>query len=157
MGKYTHFRPFSLVGSSSFDCFKEYPLSCNFHPPILGLLSVNTLTSPKSSPNLAFLMPRFLFSLSKNLWKVKVSQSSLTLCDPIDYIVHGILQARILEWVAVPVSRGSSQPRDQIQVCCIAGGFFTRWATRESVNCSPRRWDAHAHSTSLMTLFEKWP
>ena len=47
------------------------------------------------------------------------------------YIVHGILQARILEWVAFPVSRESSQPRDWIQVSCNAGGFFTIWATRE--------------------------
>ena len=46
--------------------------------------------------------------------------------------VHGILQARILEWVAVPFSRGSSQPRDQTQVSCIASGFFTVWATREA-------------------------
>ena len=52
---------------------------------------------------------------------VKVTQLYLTLCDP----VHGILQARILEWVAFPFSRGSSQPRDQTQVSCIACGFFT--------------------------------
>ena len=45
---------------------------------------------------------------------------------------HGILQARIVEWVAFPFSRGSSQPRDQTQVSCIAGGFFTSWATREA-------------------------
>ena len=44
--------------------------------------------------------------------KVKVTQSSLTLCDPMDYTVHGILQARIREWVALSFSRGSSQPRD---------------------------------------------
>ena len=44
-----------------------------------------------------------------------------------DYIVHGILQARILEWVAVPFSRGLSQPRDGTQVSCIAGRFFTSW------------------------------
>ena len=44
--------------------------------------------------------------------KVKVAQSCLTLCDPMDCTVHGILQARILEWVAFPFSRGSSQPRD---------------------------------------------
>ena len=44
--------------------------------------------------------------------KVKVGQLYLTLCDPMDYIVHGILQARILEWVAFPFSRGSSQPRN---------------------------------------------
>ena len=63
--------------------------------------------------------------------KVKVAQSSPTLCDPMDYIVRGILQARILEWVAIPFSRGSSQPRDRSQVSCIADGFFTSWATRE--------------------------
>ena len=45
--------------------------------------------------------------------------------------VHGILQARILEWVAIPFSRGSSQPRDRTQVSRIAGSFFTSWATRE--------------------------
>ena len=58
-----------------------------------------------------------------------VTQSSAALCDPIDYSppgssVHGILQARILEWVAIPCSRGSSQPRDGIQVSCIAVAFF---------------------------------
>ena len=57
--------------------------------------------------------------------KVKVTQSCLTLCDPMDYTVHGIHQARILEWVAVPFSRGSSQPRDRTQVSRIAGRFFT--------------------------------
>ena len=45
--------------------------------------------------------------------------------------VHGILQATILEWVAFPFSRGSSQPRDQTQVSHTAGRFFTSWATRE--------------------------
>ena len=49
------------------------------------------------------------------------------------YTVHGILQARILEWVAIPFSRGSSQPRDQTQVSCISGRFFTSWATREAL------------------------
>ena len=49
----------------------------------------------------------FIFSL-----KLKVGQLCLAVCDPMDYTVHGILQARILEWVAFPFSRGSSQPRD---------------------------------------------
>ena len=62
-------------------------------------------------------------------WK---SLSCLTLCDPLDYTVHGILQARILEWVAFPFSRGSSQPQDRTQVSRIAGGFFTSWTTREA-------------------------
>ena len=52
--------------------------------------------------------------------------------DYTDYTVDGILQARILEWVAFPFSRGSSQPRDRTQVSCISGGFFTSWATREA-------------------------
>ena len=64
--------------------------------------------------------------------KVKVTQLCLTLCDPMNYIVHGILQARILEWVAFPFSRGSSQPWDQTQVFRIAGEFFTSWATKEA-------------------------
>ena len=58
--------------------------------------------------------------ISHRLWalreerkvKVKVAQSCPTLCDPIDYTVHGIFQAKILEWVAIPFSRGSSQPKD---------------------------------------------
>ena len=44
-------------------------------------------------------------------WKVKVAQLCLTLCEGVDYTVHGILQVRILEWVVYPFSRGSSQPR----------------------------------------------
>ena len=53
--------------------------------------------------------------------KVKVTQLCLTVCDPMDCIVHGIFQARILEWVAVPFSRGSSQPRERTQISLIAG------------------------------------
>ena len=71
-----------------------------------------------------------VFNLQRG--EVKVSQLCLTLCDPMDYKVCGILQARIPEWVAFPFSRGSSQPRDQTRVSCIAGGFFTSWATREA-------------------------
>ena len=61
--------------------------------------------------------------------QVEVVQSCPTLCDPVDYAVHGILQPRILEWVAFPFSRGSSQPRDRTQVSRIAGGFFTTIVT----------------------------
>ena len=61
----------------------------------------------------------------------------LTLCDPMDCSppgpsVHRILQARILEWVASPISRGPSQPRDRTGVSCIAGRFLTIWAIREA-------------------------
>ena len=66
-----------------------------------------------------------------------LSWLSLALCNPMDCSppgssVHGILQARILEWVAISSSRGSSQPRDRTQVSCIAGRFFTDWAMREA-------------------------
>ena len=66
--------------------------------------------------------------------KVKVNQSCATPCDPMGSPVHGILQARILEWVAFPFSRGSSQPRDQTQVSHIVGRFFTSWATGKPKN-----------------------
>ena len=65
--------------------------------------------------------------------KVKVTQLCLTVCNPMNYTVHEILQTRILEWVAFPFSRESSQPRDRTQVSCIECGFFTSWATRESL------------------------
>ena len=66
---------------------------------------------------------------------VLAAQSCLTLCYPMDCslpnsTVHGILQARILEWVAIPFSRESFQPRGQTCVSCITGRCFTIWATR---------------------------
>ena len=69
----------------------------------------------------------------------EVAQSCPTLCDPMDCsplgsTAHGILQARILEWVAISFSRGSSQPRDQTQVSHIAGRRFNLWAIREAMN-----------------------
>ena len=74
-----------------------------------------------------------------------VAQSCPTLCDPMDSTIHGILQARILEWVAMPSSRGSSWPRDPTQVFRIAGRFFAlwapesgyAWASRTPVSCMP--------------------
>ena len=75
---------------------------------------------------------------SNEKW-VLVAQSCLTLweamdCSPPSSTVCGILQARILERVATPSSRGSSQPRDQTRVSYIAGEFFTIWGTREAKN-----------------------
>ena len=70
---------------------------------------------------------------------VLVSHSCSTLCDPMNRSppgssVHGILQAGILEWVAIPFSKGFSWPRKWIRVSSIAGKFFTIWATREAQN-----------------------
>ena len=80
----------------------------------------------------------------------EVAQSSLTLCFLMDCnlpcsSIHGIFQARVLEWVAISFSRGSFRPRDRAQVSCIAGRHFTVWGTREdsyicvaeSLCCSP--------------------
>ena len=66
-----------------------------------------------------------------------VTQSCPTLCNPMDCSprgssVHGIFQARMLEWVAISFSRGSSRPRDRTWVSCTAGRFVTIWATREN-------------------------
>ena len=59
--------------------------------------------------------------------------SRVWLCNPMDFTVHGILQARVLEWVAFPFSRGSSQPRDRTQIFHTAGRFSTSWDTREAL------------------------
>ena len=74
---------------------------------------------------------------------VLVAQLCLTLCDPVDCSppgssVPGILQARILEWVAIPFSRGSSRPRDRTHVFCIGRQIPFVWATRKPLKCPGR-------------------
>ena len=83
------------------------------------------------------------FTFTFNSWmqkkvKLKVTQSCPILCDPMDYRIHGILQARILAWIAFPFSSGPSLPRNWTEVSCIAGGLFTSWAPREAQECSYR-------------------
>ena len=90
--------------------------------------------------------PLSFFYVCVQLWgkvstqvKVLVAQFCLILCNPMDCrssgsSVHGILQPRILQWVAIPFSRGSPQPKDQSQDSCIAGKIFTVWATREALS-----------------------
>ena len=88
---------------------------------------------------------RMLLSPPVRKWK-----SCRTRWDPTDYTDHGILQARILEWVAVPFSRASSQPRDWTQVSRIAGGFCTIWAT----------WGGLIHLQAcpvFSSLNQRWP
>ena len=80
-------------------------------------------------------------------WTDSSFQWCPTLCDPMDCItpgssVHRILQERMLEWVAIPFSRGSSLPRGYTWVSCIAGRFFTVWATREAQRL---RWPCNRH------------
>ena len=87
--------------------------------------------------------------------KVLVTQSCPTMCNLMDCpsppgsSVHGIPQARILEWVAIYFSRGSSQPRNQTQVSYIAGGVFTTWITRDS----PFTFTSLNHSKILILSF----
>ena len=98
----------------------------SFSPPWPGLL-----------PDILFYFLSYFkhflkFSLSDILVKVKAAQSCLNLCNPMDYTVQGILQARILERVAVPFSSVSSQGRNPNGVFYISGGFFTNRAIREA-------------------------
>ena len=104
--------------------------------------------------------------------QVLAAQSCPTLWDPMDCgpqgsSVHRILQARILEWVAISFSRGSSRPRNQTRVSCIAGRFFSIWATREESNL-PETCSTKGHNdllphcqfqSTLKSLFylSSWP
>ena len=99
-------------------------------------------------PFLVFWIMAFIIAIFKRnilmLVKVKVkSLSHIRLCDSMDcsppgFSIHGVFQARVLEWVAISFSRESAPPRDQIQVSCIAGRCFTLWATREAANTRAR-------------------
>ena len=88
-------------------------------------------------------------------------------CDPMDCSlpgssVHGILQERILKWVVISFSRGSSQPKNQTWVSCIAGRFFTDWATREAQLLKMQRISDATILRRIMcccvgTVSEAWP
>ena len=104
---------------------KSCPRRRNVTHTLLNIIILNPwlqISVQDTSPN----RPKFPYSFRKV--KVKV-----TLCDPMDYTVHWILQARILEWIATPFSRGFSQPRDRTQVSRIIGKIFTSWAAREAL------------------------
>ena len=113
----------SLISSRNIWCSRTLIHSHHFSPQYYFLKNHRWLATP-------------LQSHQAERWeskvKVKAAQSCLTLCDPMDNTVHGILQARIPEWVAILFSRRSSQPGDWTQVSRIKGGFFTSWATRET-------------------------
>ena len=87
--------------------------------------------------------------------KVKVAHLCLILCDPVDCIVHGILQARILEWIAVPFTRGTLQPRNRTQISCIASGLFISWATREALFFKKETVN-HRDQKTTFNVFSLW-
>ena len=94
--------------------------SCRVCLPLMGLFSLSIMSL------------RFIHIVAYGC-EVRLTQFCPTLCDPVDYKVHGILQARILECIGFPFSRGSSQSRDRTQISYIAGRFFTSWATRLNI------------------------
>ena len=94
--------------------------SCSVCLPLTGLFSLSIMSL------------RFIHIVTYGC-EVRVAQLCPTLCDPMDYKVHGILQARILERIGFPFSSGSSQSRDRTQISYIAGRFFTSWATRLNI------------------------
>ena len=99
-----------------------------------GLENFNYNDSKLIVWSLNYFCTKLILSEVKVKWNLL---SHIWLCDLMDYTVHGILQARMLEWVAFPFSRGSYQARDQTQVSRISGRFFTSWAKREALNSVP--------------------
>ena len=112
---------------------------CQYPPLVPSMLSPGlpqTLPPRRRSENQVLYLPKEKWVMTKVVL-CSVARSCLTLCDPVGCSppgssVPGILQERTLEWVAMPSSRRSSQPRDRTQLSCIAGGFFTNWTTRET-------------------------
>ena len=109
----------------------------NVNPPnSCVLLLTGEVMRIKIVPTSRFLWDSFRLVYDTYCCCSLVAKSCLTLCDPMDYSppgpsVHGILQARILEWVAMPSSGGSSWPSDQTQVSCFGRQILYHWATRE--------------------------
>ena len=130
-GRYTQ----RVQGSEKLPSF-SWALLAHSHvpPPMQGLHGPHTSPGPgpANTHTQLHLQSRESAQSYRSLWCtcVLVAQLCPTLCNPMDCrppgsSVCGILQTRILEWAAIPFSRGSSQPKDQTQVSCIAGGFFT--------------------------------
>ena len=106
------------------------PVLQEYFPCLRTIPAIALLVNPTKKMVIDHLQPSLYFIQRKV--KVEVAQPCLTLRDPMNYTIHGILQARILERVDFSFSRGSSQPRDWTQVSHIADGFFSSWVTREA-------------------------
>ena len=125
-------------------CCIKYPCAYFLVHICKSFSEVNTALSsgmldpdqPNDTAKLLSKLSVSIYATTTNI-KSEVTQSCPTLCYPVEYSppgssVHGIFQARILEWVAISFSRGSSQPRDWTQLSYIAGRCFNLWATREA-------------------------
>ena len=125
---------FSVTHQIILYVFHKEATALNFYSP---LFKVSVLVHFNNEPSiLREKWTSLILSVFRGIFwyffSLSITQSCLTLCNPMDYTVHGILQARILEWVAFSFSWGSSQPRDQTQVSRIADRFITNWAIREA-------------------------
>ena len=133
-GRYTTEYPCTKYSVNTLLRATRYPLSSTFGPVIYELCDLGSVH--KFLKNSVSSFAKFALCHYKNiLYWTPESESHSVVSNfwyTMDYTVHGILQARILEWVTFPFYWGSSQPRDWTQVSHIAGGFFTSWATREA-------------------------
>ena len=112
-------------------------IQCIVHYEDLGAIFLKCYVRLKEPGGEEDQILNLLNSRSTENKSYKLRNGRISLCDPMDRSpsgssVHGIFQARILEWVARPFSTGSSWPRDQTWVSHIAGRFFTIWATQEA-------------------------
>ena len=130
--KFSHLKTPSLSSEPSSSARSALPTAGGTFPWLTCHIDSRTYHLPSiPCPYISLPWPCFTFlTIHIQVCVCFVAQPCLTLCDlkdcsPPGSSVHGTLQARILEWVAMPSSRGSSQPRDQTQVFHIAGRFFT--------------------------------
>ena len=105
----------------------SFGIACSASQYLLFISSASLISRPLNPSFLAFGNLNLLLCYQSQ--KLKLFAQS---CSLLGSSVHGILQKRVLEWVAISFSRGSSQPRDWTWVSCIAGRFFTNWTTREA-------------------------
>ena len=129
---------FPTQGSNHFSCIGRWILNHWYKHIYIYIYICNFLFVTKLVLHILFFNKTNYSLISFELRNLcLVTQPCLALCNPIDCSlpgssVHGESPGKVLEWVAMPSSRGSSQPRDRTQVSHIAGRFFTIWATRES-------------------------
>ena len=138
------------------------PVKLRTHSISFGSPTSVLLIMDEKNQSTSYLTQYLLSLLQKLPWilglmnyshaKVKVTQSCLTFCDPMDYTVHGILWTRILKWVAFHFSRGSSQPRGQTQVSHIVGGFYQLNHKGSHKGSYPLEWVRKPKNTGVGSL-----
>ena len=145
-------------------CFVHWTYQCQHHGCDMVLKFYKMLPLGQGTTRLVQNWERStsrLYAVTLLESKSEVAQSCPTLCEPMDCSppcssVHGVFQVRVLEWVAISFSRGSSRPRDGTQVSHIADGFFIIWATKEDQN-GGLEWVNLIQMTIISTLIGKNP